>query len=274
MMKILISIFSILFVMVCFNFNAEAKDPCTLEIKIEGVIGPGTTDYIDRAISKAKNLECSSFLALINTPGGSLESTRIIVEKILNSDIPFLCLVAPQGGHAGSAGAIILQACHVNGALMATNLGAATPVAGSGQEIPKDLRNKLINDTVSWLEGVTKLRGRNLEFSKKIVDEAKAVSSEEAFKLKAIDILSDDIKGFLEKAKGRKVSINQKDHVVVVGEIESYKQDSRFHILQIFSDPQIAYLLFMGSLALLYFEFTHPGTIAPGVIGAIGLVLS
>jgi len=204
-MKILISILSFLFVLLCMNFNVHAKETCTLEIKIEGVIGPGTTDYIDRAINKAKKLECSSFLALINTPGGSLESTRIIVEKILNSDIPFLCLVAPQGGHAGSAGAIILQACHVNGALKATNLGAATPVAGSGQEIPKDLRNKLVNDTVSWLEGVTKLRGRNLEFSKKIVDEAKAVSSEEAYKLKAIDILSDDIKGFLEKDNGRKV---------------------------------------------------------------------
>lgn len=273
-MKILISILSLLFVLLCVSFNVEAKEACTLEIKIEDVIGPGTTDYIDRAISKAKKLECTSFLALINTPGGSLESTRIIVEKILNSEIPFLCLVAPQGGHAGSAGAIILQACHVNGALKATNLGAATPVAGSGQEIPKDLRNKLINDTVSWLEGVTKLRGRNLEFSKKIVDEGKAVSSEEAYKLKAIDILSDDIQGFLTKANGKKVSINQKEHTVVVGEIESYKQDSRYHILQIFSDPQIAYLLFMGSLALLYFEFTHPGTIAPGVIGAIGLIVS
>lgn len=282
MTKFILSLLCLLMFLVGLNYSHaqdQSKDTCTLEIKIEGVIGPGTTDYIDRAISKAKKLECSSFLALINTPGGSLESTRIIVEKILNSDIPFLCLVAPQGGHAGSAGAIILQACHVNGALKATNIGAATPVAGTGQEIPKDLRNKLINDTVSWLEGVTKLRGRNLEFSKKIVDEAKAVSSEEAFKLKAIDILSDDIKGFLENAKGRKVSLvknipDQKEHVVVVGEIESYKQDSRFHLLQIFSDPQIAYLLFMGSLALLYFEFTHPGTIAPGVIGAIGLIVS
>lgn len=273
-MKILISIFSLLFVLVCMNYDAEAKDTCTLEIKIENVIGPGTTDYLDRALSKAKKLECSTILALINTPGGNLESTRMIVEKILNSDIPFMCLVAPQGAHAGSAGAIILQACHVNGALKATNIGAATPILGTGQEMTKDLRSKMINDTVSWLEGVTKLRGRNLEFSKKIVEEAKAVSSEEAYKIKAIDILADDIKGFLEQAKGKKVTINKEEKVLVIGEIESYKQDSRYHILQIFSDPQIAYLLFMGSLALLYFEFTHPGTIVPGVIGAIGLVLS
>lgn len=273
-MKTFIGVLSILFILSIVGFDSYASEGCTLEIKIEGAIGPGTTDYIDRAVLKAQKLECKSILALINTPGGNLESTRMIVEKILNSDIPFLCLVAPQGAHAGSAGAIILQACHVNGALKATNLGAATPISGSGEEMPEDLRKKIINDTVSWLEGVTKLRGRNLEFSKRIVDEAKAVSSEEAYKIKAIDILSEDIKGFLEKANGRIVSINQKDQTVIVGEIESYKQDSRYHILQIFSDPQIAYLLFMGSLALLYFEFTHPGLIAPGVIGAIGLVLS
>ncbi len=272
-MKFLITLLCLLLFLIGLNY-AEAKETCTLEIKIEGVIGPGVTDYLDRAMKKAKDLECSSILALINTPGGNLESTRMIVEKILNSEIPFLCLVAPQGAHAGSAGAIILQACHVNGALKATNIGAATPVAGTGQEIPKDMRNKLINDTVSWLEGVTKLRGRNLEFSRKIVDEAKAVSSEEAARIKAIDILADDIKGFLTKAQGKKVKINQKDHEVVIGEIESYKQDSRFHVLQIFSDPQIAYLIFMGSLALLYFEFTHPGTLVPGVIGAIGLIVS
>jgi membrane-bound serine protease (ClpP class) len=278
-MKILMSLLGLILILSVNSFAADVQSSdvhskCTLEIKIEGIIGSGVSDYIDRAVLKAKKSECSSILAIINTPGGDLESTRMIVEKILNSEIPFLCVVAPQGAHAGSAGAIILQACHVNGALKATNIGAATPITGNGQDIPQDLRKKMINDTVSWLEGMTKLRGRNLEFSKKIVDEAKAVSSEEAYKIKAIDVLSEDVKGFLAKAQGMKTTINQKEHVVTVGAIEVYKPDSRFYILQMFSDPQLAYLLFMGSLALLYFEFTHPGMIAPGVIGAIGLVLS
>jgi len=118
------------------------------------------------------------------------------------------------------------------------------------------------------------LRGRNMDFSKQIVEDAKAVSSEEAFKIKAIDYLADDIKGFLALVEGKKVQIDENEVTIAIGTIEPYKTDSRFHLLQIFSDPQIAYLLFMGSLALLYFEFTHPGTIVPGVIGAIGLIVS
>ncbi|NJL24520.1 MAG: hypothetical protein HC902_04685 [Calothrix sp. SM1_5_4] len=100
------------------------------------MIGPATVDLLKRVQVYAEKEGCASILLLINTPGGSLESTRVIVERILNSPIPYLCLVSPSGGHAGSAGAIIMQACHVNGAIHGTNLGAATPVA-MGQELPK-----------------------------------------------------------------------------------------------------------------------------------------
>lgn len=248
---------------------------CTTEMVLDGVIGPASLDSIQRAKLKSKEWGCDSLLLLINTPGGSLQSTRIIVEEILNSPIPILCLVYPSGGHAGSAGAIILQACHVSGAMAATNIGAATPISSTGQEMAKDLRKKILNDTLSWLEGMTNHRKRNLEFSKKIISEAKAVSAEEAFRLKAIDHMAKTKEDFLSFANGRKVKMTKNMvGTVSTGEIKLFKKDLREKILSLTGDPQTAYMMFMGSLALLYFEITHPGMIAPGVIGGIGLVFA
>ncbi len=264
----------ILFFIILIFLGTKVSAQCTLEIKIEGVIGPGVVDYMNRAIEKSKKENCESILTLVNTPGGNLESTRMIVEKILNSPVPFLCLVAPQGAHAGSAGAIILQACHVNGALKATNIGAATPIEGTGQDMAKDLRNKMINDTVSWVQGLASLRNRNQDFAKQMITEAKAISSEEAIRVKALDILAKDTEDFLIQAQAKEVLIQNEKQKVQVGEIIVFPTSSRFYILQLISDPQISYFIFMGSLALLYFEFTHPGMILPGVAGSIGLILS
>lgn len=246
-----------------FSFQAQAT--CTVAVTINEAISASTVDYLERAEHRALKQKCESLLVRLNTPGGSLQSTRLIVERILASPIPYACLITPQGGHAGSAGAIILQACHVNGGVTATNVGAATPILGTGENTPEDLRKKLINDTVSWLEGVTKLRGRNLKFAKEIVTEAKALSSEDAHKEKALDILAKDEEDFLKQAAERSV---------VIGHLEEFSPDLRYKILSFVADPEFAYLLFMGSLALLYVEITHPGLIAPGVIGGMGLVLS
>lgn len=258
-----------------FLLTTSAKAACTLAITINDAISASTSDYLERAEKRAEEKQCESIFVRMNTPGGSLQSTRLIVERMLASKIPYLCLITPQGGHAGSAGAIILQACHVNGGLTATNIGAATPILGTGEKTPEDLRNKLVNDTVSWMEGVTTLRGRSLKFSKEIVTEAKALSSEEAFKEKALDILAKNEGEFLQQAAGRKVLVeDKKEKTVVIGDVQEFNPDMRYKILSFVADPEFAYLLFMGSLALLYVEITHPGLIAPGVIGGIGLVLS
>ncbi len=248
---------------------------CTLALTINDAITASTTDYLERAEKRALENKCDSIFVRMNTPGGSLMSTRRIVERMLASKIPYLCLITPRGGRAGSAGAIILQACHVNGGVVATNVGAATPILGTGEKMPDDLRNKMINDTVSWLEGVTTLRGRDLKFSKEIVTEAKSVSSAAAVASKALDILAEDETDFLKKAEGRKVLLQGNESVqVVVGDLREFSPDTRYQILNFIADPEFAYLLFMGSLGLLYVELTHPGLIAPGVIGGIGLVFS
>lgn len=259
MSRILIGLFFMMF----FSFHAQAT--CTMAVTITEAISASTVDYLERAEHRAVTQKCESLFVRLNTPGGSLQSTRLIVERILASSIPYVCLITPQGGHAGSAGAIILQACHVNGGVTATNVGAATPILGTGENTPEDLRKKLINDTVSWLEGVTKLRGRNLKFAKEIVTDAKALSSEDAHKEKALDILAKDERHFLEQVAERSI---------IIGELEEFYPDLRYKVLSFVADPEFAYLLFMGSLALLYVEITHPGLIAPGVIGGMGLVLS
>jgi membrane-bound serine protease (ClpP class) len=163
----------------------------------------------------------------------------------------------------------------VNGGLAATNIGAATPILGSGEKMPDDLRKKMINDTVSWLEGITKLRGRSLDFSRDIITEAKSVSSEQAVKDGALDVLAENETEFLKQATGRKTVLgDDKESVVVVGALKEFSPDLRYRVLSFVADPEFAYMLFMGSLALLYVEMTHPGLIAPGVIGGMGLVLS
>lgn len=259
-----------------FFHLAGAQNPaCTLAINIQDSIGAATYDLIHRASEKAATEKCVSILLKINTPGGSLQSTRLITEHILSSALPFLCVISPVGGHAGSAGAIILQACHVAGGLTATNLGAATPVSGTGEAIPQDLRNKLINDTVSWLEAMTDLRGRNKDFSKKIITEGKAVTTEEAVKMKALDISAPSIEDFLKQSVGRKYKNQEKaEFTVEVGTLIEFESDIRFKILQWISEPEWAYLLFMGALLLLYAEFSNPGLFLPGVAGAILLILS
>jgi membrane-bound serine protease (ClpP class) len=258
--------------------TAQAPGPvanCTTEIEITGAIGPATLDWLSRGLEKAKADGCGAVLLTLNTPGGNLQTTRLIVEKILNYDRPILCLVSPSGAHAGSAGAIILQACHVSGALAATNLGAATPVSGDGQAMPDDLRNKMINDTRSWVESLAKLRGRSLTFAKDIIEKAKAVSAEEAFRLKAIEWVGEKKSDFLTFANGRKVKLSENiEATVATGEVVVLPVDLRYKVMDFVMNPQFAYLIFMGSLGLLYFELTHPGMIAPGVIGALGLATS
>ncbi len=247
---------------------------CTAQIDVTDVIGPASLDLLQRGEKYAAQEKCTSILLLINTPGGSLDSTRRIVELIVNSEYPYMCLVSPAGGHAGSAGAIILQACHVNGALNGTNLGAATPVTMGG-EIPEDVKKKILNDTRSWLDSLTKMRGRSEQFGRDIILEAKAVTAEEAMKLKAIDFVGGSRDDFVKFATGRVVKMsNDKTQKVETGPVQEFNLDLRYKLLSILTDPQLAYLILLGSLGLLYFEMTHPGTMIAGVVGSVGLIVA
>ncbi len=248
---------------------------CTVELKINGVIGAVTLDILDQAIHSVRKQNCSSLLLLINTPGGQLISTRKIVNRILNVKFPVLCLIYPAGARAGSAGAIIMQACHINGAIETTNIGAATPIMGTGQKISDDLRKKLINDTTSWLDSLTNLRKRNRKFGREIVTEAKAVSATGARKINAIDFVGKTKEEFLQFAHGQVTTVKEgKTHTVQVGPLIPLPLGIRYHVISLLTEPEFIYILFTGSLFLLYYEITHPGLGAPGILGVMGLIIA
>jgi membrane-bound serine protease (ClpP class) len=260
---------------------ASVTSGCTAEVSIEGAISTATYDFIERAIRRSIRESCSSMLFTINTPGGSLQTTRRIVEKILASPIPILCLVSPEGGHAGSAGALIMLACHVSGMLPATNVGAATPIAGNGASLGDDLRKKIVEDTKSWAMSLAKKRGRSTTFAEKIITDAKAYDADEALKLGGIDIVAKSIPDFLKQARGREVIVATTLEgeggtrvKVETGSTLEIEKDWREGLLSILTDPEFSYLIFMAALGLLYFEITHAGAIAPGVAGALLLVTS
>lgn len=263
------------FIIALCRWSFAADESCYVETEITGAIGPATLDLVERSQKLVLNKKCEALFLLVNTPGGNLQTTRMIVENILNSPYPTLCLVYPSGAHAGSAGAIILQACHLAGAMKATNIGAASPVTSTGQEMPEDLKKKIFNDTRSWVEGLAKLRSRNVDFARDIIDEAKAVSAEEALKLNAIEHLATSKEEFIEFAKLRDFKIKDGPQLKLsLNHSVPMPIDFRHKVMELLLSPEIAYLIFMGSIALLYVELTHPGTVAPGVIGGIGLIIS
>ena len=256
-----------------FGYSVQAN--CTLSLSLQGVVGPANYDYLKRGQDQAVEKRCSSIFLQINTPGGSLESARKIVETIMSSPLPYLCLVSPVGGHAGSAGAIIMQSCHVNGALEGTNLGAASPVGLAGTSISGDLRKKIFQDTSSWVESLAKYRGRNVQVARDIVLKAQALDAMSAQKQGFIDHVVPSSEDFLNLAKGSLVRVHSDRKArVEVGELKFFVPDLRFHVMQVISNPQWAYLIFMGSLGLIYFEVTHPGMILPGVVGVMGVLIS
>ena len=259
-----------------FLFVPTKSIACTVSVPVKKAITSVTLEIVKQAKKIAKEDNCQSILVAMDTPGGSLPVTRLIVQEILNSEVPFLCLIHPAGAQAASAGAIILQACHVSGGIRGTNLGAATPVSlGKDMEKGSDMKKKILNDTLSFVESLTKMRKRNKEFGQQIVSQAKSVTSEEAQKIKAIDFAGDNIRDFLKFSEGRLVEMSPGNKIKVkVGDLVDLPLGFRYSVLTFFADPQILYLMFSGSVLLIYFELTHPGMMVPGIVGGIGLVLS
>lgn len=268
-----------------------------IELEIDGPVGPATADYIVRHLDKAAQMNAMAVIIRIDTPGGLDTAMRDIIKRIIASSVPVVGYVAPGGARAASAGTYILYASHIAAMAPATNLGAATPVAlfdsgdqadeksgaeetDSPPEPPAAFQNpmahKAVNDAVAYIRGLAKMRGRNEEWAEQAVRQAASLPSAEALKLNVIDLIAETPEALLDRIDGRKVNILGQERTLATANarIDKLYPDWRSQLLAVMTNPNVAYILMLIGIYGLVFEFSNPGSIVPGTLGAISLLLA
>lgn len=242
-------------------------------IKVAGTIGPGLAEYVIRNMAKASQEGAGCLVIELDTPGGLALSMRSIVQVILSSEVPVVVFVSPSGARAASAGVMITMAADIAAMAPGTNMGAAHPVNLGQKQMDETMAEKVINDMVAYTKSIATKKGRNADWAEKAVRESVSVTETEALELNVIDLIADNLDDLLEKIDGKEVADKGVLRTKGVGRV-MLTESFRDKILKTLSDPNIAYLLMMIGLAGLYFEFSHPGAIFPGVIGAMCLILA
>lgn len=279
-----------------------ASERPVLLIDVKGAIGFVTAEQLAKALQRAKATDARAVIVRIDTPGGLLSSTREMIHAILASPVPVIMYVAPNGSRAASAGTYLMYASHVAAMAPSTHLGAATPVSLSPggfpgtppqqppqqkpSEIEKDkqpatdstsaMEKKVINDAVAYIRSLAELRGRNQDWAEKAVREAATLTASAALKERVIDAIAKDVDDLLSQVDGRKVStaagevrLDTKGSPVI-----ELKPDWKAQLMSVIADPNVALILMMIGIYGILFEFWHPGTLVPGVIGAISLIVA
>jgi membrane-bound serine protease (ClpP class) len=279
----------------CLLAPALAHPAPVALVPIEGVIGPATADFVGRSLERAAKDGAPLVVLKLDTPGGLDSSMRDIIRDILASPVPVAAWVGPSGARAASAGTFILYASHVAAMAPATNLGAASPVAigggggdggGKGEDAKgakkpgalsgDTMMRKVTNDAAAYIRGLAKLRKRNVEWAEKAVREAVSLHADEAKKLNVIDVVADSVPALLEAIDGRTVEVAGAKRVLQVkgAQVLTILPDWRTKVLAVITNPSVAYLLVLLGVYALVFEFSNPGLILPGVVGAISLLIA
>ncbi len=252
------------------------KAPVYDVISVQAPITPATYKYISRALGEAAGGGASGLIILLDTPGGLDLAMRDIVKEILNAPLPIFVYVYPPGARAASAGVMITMAAHVAAMAPGTNIGAAHPVAIGSGKMDETMSKKVENDAVAYVKGIAQRRGRNQEWAENAVRKSESITAEEALKLHVIDYVAVDLPDLLRQASGREIVLPSGTVVLNTegAQLREKTMGLREKVLTALSDPNIAYLLLMIGLAGLYFEFSHPGAVLPGVVGGISLILA
>jgi membrane-bound serine protease (ClpP class) len=252
------------------------QQPRVVLIKINDTIQPISADYMERGLDAAAAQHASAVLIEINTPGGLLDSMRQMVSKVIASPVPVIVYVAPSGSRAGSAGFFLLEAADVAAMAPGTNAGAAHPVV-EGVKLDDTMKQKLENDTAAFLRSYVDRRGRNVQAAEDAVRSSKSYSDSEALKLKLIDLIAPDDAALLNDLDGR--TITRFDGAKVVlhtrgAQLVAVDPTLREEILDRLTNPNLAVLVLVVGGLLIYVEFNTPGTIIPGTLGTIMVLLA
>ncbi|MGB5453526.1 MAG: nodulation protein NfeD [Sedimenticolaceae bacterium] len=300
-------------VFLCLGMAAATAGNRALVLDINGAIGPATSDYVQTGFAHAREQGSPMVVLRLDTPGGLDAAMRDIVKEILASPIPVVGYVAPSGARAASAGTYILQACHIAAMAPATTLGSATPVRLGGlPQIPDDkgdpeptdaedtppkdeatgdqtggqretaalpadaMERKLINDAAAYLRGLAKLRGRNAEWAERAVRSADNLVAVEAVEQGVIDLIATDVPDLLKQLHGRSVPVLGTEVILDTTGLtaEALGPSWRTRLLQVVTDPNVAYVFLLIGIYGLIYELANPGAMIPGVTGAIALVLA
>lgn len=244
-------------------------------ITVQGVINPVTSEFIEKNIKKANQKAADVLVVELDTPGGLDTSMRSIIKAINGSDIPIVVYIAPPGARAASAGVFITMAAHVAAMAPGTNIGAAHPV-GLGEKMDKTMIEKATNDAVAYIKSIAERRGRNAKWAEDAVRQSVSATSKEALKLNVIDLIATNTDELLSKINGRKVETVAGKRMLLTknSTIQREQMGLRLKILSVISDPNVAYILMLLGFYGLFFELTNPGSIFPGVLGGISLILA
>jgi membrane-bound serine protease (ClpP class) len=258
------------------TLSADTTTPIVVKLTLHDTIQPITADYLQRGLQEAARQHAQLVIVSMGTPGGLLESTRVMVQAIENSPVPVVIFISPTGSRAGSAGFFLLEAADIAAMAPGTNAGAAHPIV-EGRQLDPVLKEKIENDAAAFLRSYTSRRGRNVQAAEDAIRNSKSYSDEEARNLKLIDLVASDDASLLTALDGREIhrfdGATQTLHLQGAT-IVTTAPSLRERLLSKLTNPDTAVLLLVLGGLLIYLEFNVPGTVVPGSLGTLFVLLS
>jgi len=268
---------ALLLVVSLLAWTAVPAPAQVLKIVLNDTIHPISDEFIGRALAQAKAEKTQALLIQINTPGGLVESTREIIEKIVDSPVPVIVYVSPSGARAASAGFFILESADIAAMAPGTNTGAAHPVSLTGGKMDDVMKQKIENDLAAFMRSVASRRNRNVDLAEKAVRESKSFTEQEALSNKLIDYVASSEEDLFRQIASKPIKRFDGKTVTLdlVGQpVRLFEMTLKEKILDYLMDPNVAFILLAIGLLSLYVEFNHPGAVVPGTVGVIFILLA